>query len=294
MNKKRWLVVCICGILCFFACQKLYNEYKIFANKRQISALLAQRGEDMRRFYVSGDHRSPDAYIAHGGGIGAFVYTNSLEAVRDSLDKGFRFIEVDLMETSDGHLLGGHDWKYFTSAINHADSSGRPLSLAEVHDRKIQGKHTVLTGDSLRGLMEANPFILVTDKIRNYELLLKEIPFPDRMIVEVFSPEDYRRALEAGIRYPAYCIWNKKGFDTALEYRFPLVTMDAGNFFESEETLAPVKKLHDDGVTILLFSGRLPGWESPDFVKAHVGKTVSKIYTNRWAPARLPESVGEK
>ena len=290
MNKKRWLVVCLCGILCFFAGQKIYAEYKIFANERQIAALLAERGDDMRRFYVSGGYRSPDAYIAHGGGIGALVYTNSLEAVRDSLDKGFRFIELDLIETSDGHLLGGHDWIFFKSSINHSDSSDQPLPLAEVLDRKIQGEHTVLTGDTIRRLMESNQFILVTDKIRNYELLLKELPFPDRMIVEVFSPEDYRRALEAGIKYPAYCIWNEKGFATALHYKFPLVTMDAGNFFENEGTLARVKELHDAGVTILLFSGKVAGWDSPDFVKAHVGKTVSKIYTNRWAPAHLPES----
>lgn len=290
MNKKRWLFVCICTVLCFFACPKISNEYKIFVNKRQISALLAERGEDMRRFYVSNGYRSPDAYIAHGGGIGALVYTNSLEAVRDSLDKGFRFIELDLIETADGHLVGGHDWKFFKSSINHTDASDEPLSLAEVQDRKIQGKHTVLTGESLRRLMESSQFILVTDKIKNYALLLKEIPFPDRMIVEVFSPEDCRRALQAGIRYPAYCIWNKQGFATALHYKFPLVTMDAGNFFESEDSRALVKKLHDDGVTILLFSRNFSEWDSPDFVKTHVGKTVSKIYTNRWAPARLPES----
>lgn len=59
--------------------------------------------------------------------------------------------------------------------------------------------------------METNrDFILVTDKIADYELLLKEIPFPERMIVEVFSPEDYLKALKSGIRYPAYCIWGKK------------------------------------------------------------------------------------
>ena len=35
---------------------------------------------------------SPAFWIAHGGGVGEFVYTNCKEAVQDSLDKGFTFI----------------------------------------------------------------------------------------------------------------------------------------------------------------------------------------------------------
>lgn len=245
----------------------------------------------MRRFYVSDGYQSPDAYIAHGGGIGEFTYTNSLEAVQDSLKKGFRFIELDLSETSDGHILATHDWNHFNSLTNGNNASGLPLSLDEAKNLKINGKYTVLTGDAIRELMNSNQFILVTDKIGNYKLLLEEIPFPERIIVEVFSPDEYRKALEAGIKYPAYCIWGNKHLKTAIDYKFPIVTMDAGSFFENADDIAAVQKLHDSGVTILLFYHAFSKNDAPEFVKRHVGKTVSKVYTDKWAPTALPDAA---
>lgn len=64
-------------------------------------------GDDMHRFYVNDGYTSPNAYIAHGGGIRKYVLDNTLEAAQDSIRRGFRFIEFDLLVTSDGHLVGG-------------------------------------------------------------------------------------------------------------------------------------------------------------------------------------------
>ena len=163
------------------------------------------------------------------------------------------------------------------------------LSLSEVKKLKINDKYTVLTGDSISELMKSNPhFILITDKIRNYKLLLKEIPYPDRMIVEVFSPQDYLKALRSGIKYPAYCVWNKNNFETAIKFKFPIVTMDAKNFFENDENIHLVQKLHDSGVTILLFYTSFSGRDKPEFLKKYLGKTISKVYTDTWSPSVLP------
>lgn len=294
MNRKKRIFLFICcalGILGILAFPAINQKCREFAAKWHVASLLSERGADMRRFYVSDGYQSPDAYIAHGGGIGEFTYTNSLEAVQDSLKKGFRFIELDLSETSDGHILGAHDWKHFNSLTNGNNASGLPLSLDEAKNLKINGKYTVLTGDAIRELMNSNQFILVTDKIRNYKLLLEEIPFPERIIVEVFSPYEYYKALEAGIKYPAYCIWDKKCLETAIDYKFPIVTMDAGNFFENEDDMAAVRKLHDAGVTILLFYNAFSRRDAPEFVKRHVGKTVSKVYTDTWAPTALPDAA---
>lgn len=295
MNKKNWIVICVCCCALFlFSYKKINKWYTKLVTEWQIASMVADRSEEMRHFYVSDGYQSPDAYIAHGGGIGEFTYTNSLEAVCDSLNKGFRFIEIDMIETSDGHILGGHDWKYFKSLVNIyiQDTSDRPLSIDEVSTLKINGKYKILTGSSIYTLMKDHPqFILVTDKIRNYTLLLKEIPFPERIIVEVFSPSDYRRALQEGIKYPAYCIWNTDNLKTAVKYKFPIVTMDAKNFFENEDTINMVQDLHDSGVTILLFYTSFSKRDTPEFVKKYVGKTVSKIYTDVWSPTSLPGSV---
>ena len=289
MNKKKWMIIC-CLVLfvSFFGVKKLNRYYKEFMLEYRIASAISDRGEDFCKFYVSSDYLSPDAYIAHGGGVGKFTYTNSLEAVLDSLQRGFRFIELDMIETSDGHILGARDWKHFKSLAG-LNSNYDSLSLSEVKKLKINDKYTVLTGDSISELMKSNPnFILITDKIRNYKLLLKEIPYPDRMIVEVFSPQDYLKTLRSGIKYPAYCVWNKNNLETAIKFKFPIVTMDAKNFFENNENIHLVQKLHDSGVTILLFYTSFSGRDKPEFLKKYLGKTVSKVYTDTWSPSVLP------
>ena len=280
MIKKILIVICTC--VCAFCFFKGYQEYWLIS-------MISEKRTQMNRFYVSSGYQSSDAYIAHGGGIGEFTYTNCLEAVLDSLKKGFHFIEIDMIETSDGHILGAHDWKKFKSLVAYKDNSSKSLSFNKVKDLKIKEKYSILTGNNICDLMKSYPdFILVTDKIKNYKLLLKEIPFPDRIICEVFSVNGYRKALRAGIKYPAYCIWDKDSFDTAVKYKFPIVTMDAKNFFDNEDTINIVQNLHDSGVTILLFYTSFSRKDTPEFVKKYVGKAVSKIYTDIWSPDNLP------
>lgn len=290
MNKKIWIIICCFVVLfSFLGVKKLKKHYKEFIMEYTIASAISERGDDFRKFYVSSGYLSPDAYIAHGGGVGEFTYTNCLEAVLDSLKKGFRFIEIDMIETSDGHILGAHDWKHFRSLAGIKDSSDLPLSLFEAQKLKINGKYNILSGSDISELMKSNTqLVLVTDKIRNYKLLLKEIPYPDRMIVEVFSPQDYNKALKSGIKYPAYCIWNKNNLETAIKFKFPLVTMDAKNFFENDEDIQLVQKLHDSGVTILLFYTSFSDRDKPEFLKKYLGTTISKVYTDTWSPSVLP------
>lgn len=135
---------------------------------------------------------------------------------------------------------------------------------------------------------EYKQLFLITDKIRNYDLLLSEIPYADRMIVEVFSPEDYLRALKAGVKYPAYCVWGLANLQIAKRFKFPIVTMDANNFFRKEETVRQVQELHDSGVTIMLFWTSFPDRDKPEWIRKYLGRTVSKVYTDRWGPSKLP------
>lgn len=50
--------------------------------------------------------------IAHsGGGINGYVYTNSKEAILQSIASGYRVIEVDVSMTSDGVPVLSHDFR---------------------------------------------------------------------------------------------------------------------------------------------------------------------------------------
>lgn len=69
--------------------------------------------------------------ILRMGGIGNFTYTNSREAVLDSIQRHFRFIEIDLVKTSDGHLFAAHDWKHFKSLAGFSNNDKSPMALGE-------------------------------------------------------------------------------------------------------------------------------------------------------------------
>ena len=278
MKKRITLLFCLFILCCFAIYSKINDNYTIPI--------------EYQRFYVSSNYKDENAYIAHGGGINEYNGTNSLQSVQNSIKNGFKFIEIDMLETSDGYIVGSHDWKKLKKLTNYPKINDRPLSLKEVNNLKINGKFDVITGADIKNIMEQNQdLILVTDKIKNYDLLLKEIPYPERMIVEVFSAQDYFRALKTGIKYPAYCIWNIEKYKEARKFQFPIVTMDAKKFFQTEETIQMVQQLHNSKVTILLFYTSFPQRDKPEWVKQYLGKTVSKIYTDTWSPHNLPHSV---
>lgn len=253
--------------------------------------LTPQMRQDMQRFHNGKGYAQGDAYIAHSGGIAPFTYTNCREAVLASLAQGFRFIEIDLRETTDGHLVGAHSWQDLYSHA-HLPSPYVPLSLEQAKELRLDGQYHVLSGRDIADIMRAHPeMVLVTDKIENFPLLLEEIPFPDRMIVEVFSEFSYLQALRCGVRFPALCIdSNNIGkLQKAQRLGLPLVTMGSyGVDWSGGEAVDAIRQLHRSGTCIMLYGTGDPIFDSPDFVKEHLGRTVSKIYTDRWTPQCMP------
>ena len=279
----------------YFLCRELTQAFLVW----QIHTAIEQKGSDLHKFYTNSGHTTKDAYIAHGGGIKEYTYTNSREAVLDSLQKGFIFIEIDILETREpdgkNRLVGAHDWKHFKALLalqgdGEERKKEKALSIKDIAGRKIRQTQTPLVDNDIARIMQDNPqMILVTDKIGDHDLLLEKIPFPDRMIVEVFSPSAWLEAVQAGVRYPAFCIWNPKNLEQARRFRFPIVTMAASSFFREPALVSQIQSLHEAGVTILLFLAGFPEGDSPEFIRRHLGKTVSKIYTDNWSPLHMPQ-----
>lgn len=249
------------------------------------------RGDDIHRFYVNQGYTAPNAYIAHGGGIKRYVYNNSVEAARDSIAQGFRFIEFDLLVTTDGHLVGGHTWSEL-KRMAHLPEGEEPLSLAEVVEKSRPGEFSPVTAKDICRLLEENPdLMVVTDKIVDYELLLREIPYPDRLIVEVYDGAyGYQRAIAAGVRYPSLSVYGVAEMKLARDFGIPIVSMSDEHFFLSPEGVKLVKEMHDMGITILLFNYHGDAyWDTGEFIREHLGRSFSMIYTDSWSPAHLPQ-----
>lgn len=242
----------------------------------QLASGLAARGVDIRRFHKAGT----GALIAHGGGVGPCLYANSAEAVTGALSKGFCFIELDLLKTKDNHLLAAHDWETFCELTG---TEAQPESLAAALQLRIAGNQRPLSGSMISTLMQQHPELtLVTDKVSDFELLLQEIPYPERMIVEVFSPQDYVRALNAGILYPAFCISHSIALQQAVEHQYPLVTISVELF---QQHLNTMRQLHRQKVCIMVYGTE--ELDAQQFIREHSGISASMIYTSTISPASL-------
>lgn len=116
-------------------------------------------------------------YIAHAGGaIDGRQYTNSREAVMKAIDDGYKYIELDLHLESDSTILCMHAPED-TIGLNLT-----PLTLKEALD--IRKEH---------------PFVLVTDKIDDPDILDRY--FADNkkdLMVETFSWEQYTKLRKKG------------------------------------------------------------------------------------------------
>ncbi len=261
-----------------------YPYQELYISMVNLEEILRPHREGMKRFYNKDTQHGANAYIAHGGGIGELVYTNSKEALEDSIAKGFRYVELDLQVTEDGEIIGAHSWRKLASLTGLKNTfSFRKKSLNELKELKINGKYNILSSDDIRKTLENNPaLILVTDKIDNFDLLLKKIPYPDRMIVEVFSTYDYIRALEAGIQYPAYSVSSDSSLYELEKYEFPIAVISASIFYKNNSEHR-IKNLHEKGITILVHHGEI--CDTPEFIETHLGKNISAIYTDKYSPS---------
>lgn len=261
-----------------------------FENRFYELLLQVPQGAEQHRFYNAADFSDPNAYIAHGGGVGEYHYTNSREAVEDSLQKGFRFLELDLLVTTDGHLVAGHSWKDLKKVCGLANADNSPLSYREFLELRAQSpRFHPIEETEIAAVMQQHPqLVLVVDKLTDYPTLLRKLPYPDRMIVEVFSVRQYLQALRTGVRYPAYSVWDGRDFQMATRLRFPIITLNAEAFYGDTAAVKSLQQLHQSGVTVLMYYTRTGLGDTPDFLKEHAGKTFSKVYTDTWSPASIP------
>lgn len=219
--------------------------------------------------------------IAHAGGaIDGNIYTNSREAIEGSIKAGRKYIEIDLIKTSDGEYIAGHDWERIN--IMTGRQGDKPLSKQEFLSSKLHGKYTPMSIDDVAELMEKYPdWVMVVDKIRDLDYLHKHLPYHDRMIVQVFALHNYFRALQLGYKYPTLRL---KGGRRGVKEIYK-VLMDIGNiksvilgeksFNKNKEYIG---QLHDKGVTVILYGN--PSYQivdNPEAIKANLYKYVDLI-----------------
>lgn len=132
-------------------------------------------------------------YIAHGGGgIDGYTYTNCKEALLGSLDKGYKFVELDFSLTSDSVLVCAHGPQVFNKITGGNVSSTDMPNLKEFENSRILGEYTPLTAKEALHILIQRPFILLVDFISDPEIIDKNFSeFKDQIMVETTSIENY-------------------------------------------------------------------------------------------------------
>lgn len=151
---------------------------------------------------TTGEEWFADAPLIHhaGGEIEGNTYTNSREAVEKTLAEGHCFIEIDLVYTSDGHLVCAHSW-------TDVYLENRQPTLEEFLASKIQGKFTPLTAEDLIQIMRENPQMYLITDIKNEEGILpvveelvamaQEDPqILDRFIIQLYTGREKQDVLK--------------------------------------------------------------------------------------------------
>lgn len=187
--------------------------------------------------YVSASFKEDEkVIISHaGGGMDGLKYINSLEVVLQSIQKGFQYIELDLLETTDGDFVAAHDWITFHRLTGHPHQKN-PLSLEEVNERKILKNQNVLTSEQINTIFTSNKELyLVTDKTENINLIKEKFSaFLDRIVVEFRSFEQCEQAQKYGIKYCAF--WFNKKYTPNVNIPL-LVTMPFQDIEKNKEWL---------------------------------------------------------
>lgn len=97
-----------------------------------------------------------------GGAVGGQTYTNSREAIEETLSRGNMLLEIDFLFTSDGHLVCLHEWQNLQGLT-------RPCTLERFLSLKIYYQYTTLTAEDIIGYMRAYPdmYLIVDTKERS-------------------------------------------------------------------------------------------------------------------------------
>ncbi|GEM_PF-3184172 len=135
--------------------------------------------------------------IAHAcGTVDGITMTNSLEALESSIEKGFKWIEIDFAMTDDGKIAALHDWAWY-KAYSLGVSSTASVDYETFRSSRVLGKYTPVTMEVLEKVLSENPDVrIITDtKDDNLTILTemkKEAPeIMDQIIPQIYDYTEY-------------------------------------------------------------------------------------------------------
>lgn len=197
--------------------------------------------------------------IAHGGGsVRGYGTTNSVEAVMQAIDHGFRLIELDMGITKDQEVVMLHDWEY-TSKDMLGLSVNNKLTLEQFQKAKILDQFEPMTFDKLSTILKEHPEVrIITDTKENNIKLLTLIAqkYPNcknQIIPQIYSCDEVKSVKALGYKQIILTLYKMQSLNAPKIIRFVkdngiyAVTMS-----EELRNHAIVKQLQSYGIVVYM------------------------------------------
>ena len=225
-----------------------------------------------------------DRFIAHAGGeVDGIKSTNSKDALDQNYKKGFRLFELDIIETSDGHLVAAHDWKMWARFTDYKGTL--PPTLSEFKKHKIYGDYTTLDFKGINDWFAAHPdATLVTDKVNDPIAFADSFVDKSRLIMELFSVMAVEEALNNGInamlsQEPLLgLVGDKLNYLSVNNIKYVALSR---RMISSQTKL--LEQLRDQGIKVYVYNVNFdPGKDETYVLDNEIG-LVYGMYADKWA-----------
>ncbi len=224
-----------------------------------------------------------DRYIAHGGGeVNGISSTNSLEALNESYNKGFRLFELDIIETSDGHYVASHDWKMWSRFTNYQGEL--PVSLARFTDSRIYDKYTPLTMEAINAwFAEHRDATLITDKVNDPVRFGNQFIDRSRLIMELFS----FMAIEEAGNHNIRAMISQEPLEAIAGEKLSYLNANGIKYVALSRRMvagrkALLEQLRDNGIRVYVYNVGFDPGKDESYVQENEIGLVYGMYADKW------------
>jgi len=164
-----------------------YEFYNGFINYIYLSKDISKNIDTEKIKQISYFNYKNIQMIAHAGGeIDKNIYTNSLEALNHSYNKGVKYFELDIRKTQDNKYVAVHSWEQWKDFTGY---QGKIPTLKTFLKYKILDKQYTPMDIHLinKWFKNHKDAYLVTDKVDIPSEFIKKFKFKNRLIMELLS-----------------------------------------------------------------------------------------------------------
>ena len=222
-------------------------------------------------------------YIAHAGGeVDGIKSTNTKEALDQNYAKGFRMFELDIIETSDGHLVAAHDWNMWSRFTDY--NGTLPPTHTQFMAEKIYGDYTLLDFEGINKWFSEHPdATLVTDKINDPIAFADSFVDKDRLIMELFSVMAVEEAAQHGI----HAMISQKPFFSLNGDKLDFLEINNVNFVAVsrrviEKHTKLLLKLNKRGIKVYVYNVNFDSGKDEEYVQENEIGIVYGMYADKW------------